>query len=151
MADRPAVIERMLRSKRLERVDENPAHARDVLAVAQQHVATARALAGTDDVAMAFTAAYDGARKALTAVLAHEGVRVRAMGGAHRNTGLAAAAYLDDAPDAMAEFEWMRQVRNNTEYPSDDQPTATRADVREAIAAADAIVAACAAWLAARG
>lgn len=37
----------------------------------------------------------------------------------------------------------MRQVRNATEYPSDDQPTATLQDVREAISAASAIVTAC--------
>lgn len=36
--------------------------------------------------------AYDAARKALAAVLAHHGLRARPVGGAHVNTGAAAAA-----------------------------------------------------------
>ncbi|WP_353810412.1 HEPN domain-containing protein [Agromyces sp. SYSU T00194] len=150
MADATPVIRRMLATGRLERIAVNPGHADELIATARRHLETARLLARTDDVAMAFTAAYDGTRKALTAVLASEGLRVRPMGGAHRNTGLAAAEFLAEAADALAEFEWMRQVRNGTEYPSPDQPTAVRADVPEAIAAGEAIVAACAAWLAGR-
>lgn len=94
---------------------------------------------------MAFTAAYDGARKALAAVLAIEGLRVRPLGGAHRNTGIAAAVFVMDS--ALDEFDWMRQVRNATEYPDLDRPTATAQDVTEAIAAAGAIVAACVAYM----
>jgi hypothetical protein len=41
------------------------------------------------------------------------------------------------------EFEWMRQVRNATEYPDDDRPTATKQDVAEAITAAARIVEVC--------
>lgn len=36
--------------------------------------------------------AYDAARKALAAVLAHHGLRARPVGGVHVNTGAAAAA-----------------------------------------------------------
>ncbi|OFL67385.1 MULTISPECIES: HEPN domain-containing protein [unclassified Brevibacterium] len=139
------VIARMLASRRLERVAVNRDYAVTVIEMAKQHVRTAEALAGSDDQAMAFTAAYDAARKALVAVLATKGLRVRPVGGAHRNTGVAAAEFIEDA--ALEEFEWMRQVRNATEYPSDDQPTATLQDVREAISAASAIVTACEAIL----
>lgn len=135
------VIARMLASRRLERVAVNRDYAVKVIEMAKQHVRTAEALAGSDDQAIAFTAAYDAARKALVAVLATKGLRVRPVGGAHRNTGVAAAEFIEDA--ALEEFEWMRQVRNATEYPSDDQPTATLQDVREAISAASAIVTAC--------
>lgn len=135
------VIARMLASRRLERVAVNRDYAVTVIEMAKQHVRTAEALAGSDDQAIAFTAAYDAARKALVAVLATKGLRVRPVGGAHRNTGVAAAEFIEDA--ALEEFEWMRQVRNATEYPSDDQPTATLQDVREAISAASAIVTAC--------
>lgn len=139
------VIARMLANRRLERVAVNRDYAVTVIEMAKQHVRTAEALAGSDDQAMAFTAAYDVARKALVAVLATKGLRVRPVGGAHRNTGVAAAEFIEDA--ALEEFEWMRQVRNATEYPSDDQPTATLQDVREAISAASAIVTACEAIL----
>lgn len=135
------VIARMLANRRLERVAVNRDYAVTVIEMAKQHVRTAEALAGSDDQAMAFTAAYDAARKALVAVLATKGLRVLPVGGAHRNTGVAAAEFIEDA--ALEEFEWMRQVRNATEYPSDDQPTATLQDVREAISAASAIVTAC--------
>jgi len=135
------VIARMLANRRLERVAVNRDYAVTVIEMAKQHVRTAEALAGSDDQAMAFTAAYDAARKALVAVLATKGLRVRPVGGAHRNTGVAAAEFIEDA--ALEEVEWMRQVRNATEYPSDDQPTATLQDVREAISAASAIVTAC--------
>ncbi|WP_156759167.1 HEPN domain-containing protein [Microbacterium karelineae] len=138
----PDAIDQMLQNRRLERVAANREHALSVIRLAEQHVRTARVLATTDDHAMAFTAAYDGARKALTAVLAREGLRVRPVGGAHRNTGIAAAAFVEDA--SLQDFDWMRQVRNATEYPDDDRPTATRQDVAEAIEAAAAIVDACA-------
>lgn len=143
MPEAPAEIQQMLRARKLERVSPNPEHARSVIATAQRHLRTARMLSGTEDVAMAFTAAYDAARKALAGVLAHHGLRARPVGGAHVNTGVAAAAYVHD--DALAEFEWMRQVRNSTEYPDEARPTATAQDVAEAIEAAAAIVAACAA------
>ncbi len=142
MAAEPDVIGEMLQRRRLERVVVNPEHARRLLRAAEQHVGTARVIAATDDHAMAFTAAYDGARKALAAVLASHGLRVRAVGGAHRNTAVAASAFVAD--EALGEFDWMRQVRNSTEYPDDERPTATRQDVVEAIDAAAAIVAACA-------
>ncbi|WNM27998.1 HEPN domain-containing protein [Demequina capsici] len=142
-------ISRMLASRRLERVAVNVDHARSVIATAQRHLDTARVLAGTDDVAMAFTAAYDGTRKALAAVLAVHGLRVRPVGGAHRNTGLAAAALMPDSVDEIAEFNWMRQVRNSTEYPEDARPEATSQDVEDAIVAGMAIIQACALIIAA--
>ncbi len=144
MTDLPPEVLKMIAAKRLERVAVNIAHANSVLVTARRHLVTARTLAGTDDVAMAFTAVYDGSRKALAAVRAVHGLRVRAVGGAHRNTGLAGVALMPHAADAIADFDWMRQIRNSTEYPEDARPEATRDDVREAIAAGDAIVAACA-------
>lgn len=127
------VITQMLASRRLEWVAVNRDHSMAVIEMAQRHVRTAEVLAGSDDHAMAFTAAYDAARKALVAVLAAEGLRVRPAGGAHRNTGVAAAEFVTNA--ALEEFDWMRQVRNATEYPSDDRPTASDQDVVEAISA----------------
>lgn len=141
----PDVIEQMLTGRRLERVEPNLEHALAVVQMAERHVATAKVLAETEDQGMAFTAAYDGGRKALTAVLAIEGLRVRPAGGAHRNTGIAAAVFVGDP--SLEEFDWMRQVRNATEYPDLDRPTATAQDVAEAIEAAGAIVAACMAYV----
>lgn len=141
----PETIEQMIQNRRLERVPPNRAHALRVIHAAEQHVQTARLLARTEDQAMAFTAAYDAVRKSLAAVLAVEGLRARPVGGAHRNTGLAAAIFVADA--SLEEFEWMRQVRNSTEYPDDNRPSATKQDVIEAIEAAQAVVKCCLAYV----
>lgn len=145
MRSLPEIVNQMLVNRRLERVERNREHALAVVVTAERHIRTAELLADTDDHAMAFTAAYDGARKALVAVLAAEGFRVRPAGGAHRNTGIAAAGFVNDS--ALDEFEWMRQVRNATEYPDDDRPTATNQDVAEAITAAVRIVDVCAEYV----
>lgn len=139
MSDR---LDSMLTARQIERVAVNLEHAHAVIDTAEQHLRTAAILADTEDTAMAFTAAYDAARKALAAVLSSEGLRVRPVGGAQRNTGLAAAILLRD--DALAEFEWMRQVRNATEYPDEGKRSATRADGQEALEAATRIVEVCA-------
>ncbi|WP_346034919.1 hypothetical protein [Brevibacterium picturae] len=76
------IVDQMLANRRLERVEKNREHALAVVETSERHVRTAALLADTDDHAMAFTAAYDGARKALVAVLAAEGLRVRPVGGA---------------------------------------------------------------------
>lgn len=141
-----SVIEDMLANRRLERVQPNGAHAHYVIRMAQQHLETARLLAQAADLSMAFTAAYDGARKVLSAVLSVEGLRVRPIGGAHRNTGIAAAVFVDDA--SLSEFDWMRQVRNATEYPDPSRPPATSQDLSEAIESAGTIVDACATYVA---
>ena len=138
-------IEQMIALRQLERVSPNPGHAATVLETASRHLRTARMLAETDDHAMAFTAAYDGTRKALAGVLAAEGLRVRPHGGAHRNTGVAAACFVHD--EALGEFEWMRQVRNATEYPDEGRQAATRQDVVDSIEAAAGIISACRAYL----
>lgn len=134
-------IRQLVEQRRIEEVAPNTEHAQFILKQAAQHVRTAQALAGTEDQAMAFTAAYDAARKALTAVLAAHGLRVRPNGGAHRNTGIAAAEFVSHP--SLAEFEWMRHVRNATEYPSEDRAPATALDVRDGIEAAEEIVSAC--------
>jgi hypothetical protein len=40
----------------------------------------------------------------------------------------------------LREFDWMRQKRNDTQYPGPDKPTATANDVTDGIAAAQRIV-----------
>ncbi|GAA2004152.1 HEPN domain-containing protein [Brevibacterium samyangense] len=141
-------IAEMLANRRLERVARNADQAETMITTAEKHLRTARMIAEIEDHAMAFTAAYDGARKSLAAVLALEGLRIRPVGGAHRNTGVAASAFVEDG--SLRDFDWMRQIRNATEYPDDTRPEATRQDVEEAISAAEAIIAACARYVLAR-
>lgn len=132
------LIDQMPASRRLEYVAVNRAHALGVIDTAERHISTATVIADTDDHAMA-----------RTAVLAIEGLRVRPVGGAHRNTGMAAAAIVSDR--ALHEFDWLRQARNATEYPDEGRPTATKQDVAEAMEAASSIVAACAGYVRGQG
>src|SRR5690606_2827401 len=54
------------------------------------------------------------------------------------------------ANPALDEFDWMRQVRNATEYPDLNRPTSTAQVVSEAIEAAGAIVASCVTYVVGR-
>ena len=75
-------------------------------------------------------------------------MRVRPVCGAHLNTGAAAVALVENS--ALEELDSIRQVRNATETLDEEQATATRQDVAEAINAASAIVDACAQYARAR-
>jgi HEPN domain-containing protein len=124
----------------IERVEANPAHARSVLVQARMHLASARTLAATEDSAAAFVTAYDAARKSLTGMLAVQGLRARGGDGGHRVLGELMQAQLPQHRRTLREFDWMRQKRNETQYPDPDQPTATAVDVTDGIAAAERIV-----------
>ncbi|WP_432791418.1 hypothetical protein QYM46_07445 [Brevibacterium sp. K11IcPPYGO002] len=90
------IVDQMLANRRLERVEMSREHALAVVDSSERHARTAELFADTDDQAMAFTAAYDGAREALVAVLATEGLRARPVSGAHRNSGIAATGFVKD-------------------------------------------------------
>ena len=124
----------------IERVEPNPQHARRLLADARRHLASARLLGTTDDVAAAFVTAYDSARKALAAMLAVQGLRARGGDGGHRVLGELMQAQLPRHKRLLREFDWMRMTRNDTEYPDPERPTATTEDLNAGITAAERIV-----------
>lgn len=66
-------IDAMLARRHLEQVPSNADHAQRLLAQARTHIASASALRSSDSE-LAFCAAYDSARKALTALLAVQGL-----------------------------------------------------------------------------
>lgn len=124
----------------IERVVADPDHAQIVLGEARKHLRSARLLAGTDDDAAAFVTAYDAARKALSAMLAVQGLRTKGGDGGHRVLGELMQAQLPTCKAVLREFDWMRQKRNDTEYREPDRPTATAQDVEDGILAAQQIV-----------
>ncbi|MBO0801898.1 MAG: HEPN domain-containing protein [Nocardiopsaceae bacterium] len=124
----------------IERVEANPAHARTILAQARLHLSSARILATTEDAAAAFVTAYDAARKSLSAMLAVQGLRARGGDGGHRVLSELMQAQLPRHRRTLREFDWMRQKRNETQYPAPDKPVATAADVTDGIAGAQRIV-----------
>ncbi len=136
-----AEIDALLTQGRLERVPPHREHALALLEQARKAVHSAEVLAGTDDVLTAFLAAYDGARKALTAILANQGLRPGGGEGGHAVLRQAVLAQLEPPRQpAVREFGWMRQLRNLSAYPEPDAPVATATDVDKGVAAARAMV-----------
>ena len=136
-----AVIDGLIEQGRLGRVAPNRAHADALLEQATQALKSARTLADTEDAITAFAAAYDAARKALTAILANQGLRPVGGEGGHAVLREAVLAQLEPPrQEAVRGFGWMRQVRNRSAYPEPSSPTATGSQVAEGIDAAAAMI-----------
>lgn len=130
----------LLERGQIERVEPNIEHAELLLAEDRRHLGSARLLSRTDDTSAAFVTAYDAARKAHAAMLAVQGLRARGGDGGHRVLGELMQAQLPSHKKLLREFDWMRTIRNDTEYPDPARPTATTDDVTAAIEAAEGIV-----------
>ncbi len=134
-----AEVDRLIVEGRVERVSANRPLADVMVAHSRAHLLSASALLDTD-VTGAFQLAYDAARKALAAILANEGLRTRGVG-AHATLLEVVLAQLHPPMGPTFEaFDWMRRLRNTTEYPDADTPIAEAADVIEAIKAAERVV-----------
>jgi hypothetical protein len=106
-------IERLLRVGRIERVEADPAAARDKLREAGRHLDSAAEIADTDP-AGAYALVYDAARKAIDAHMLAAGYRAsKNRPGAHEATARYASMALGD--DARP-FDRMRRNRNRSEY-----------------------------------
>lgn len=110
-------IDALVQAGRIERVPSDLGFAQNEIGQAEVHLASARLLLETDPV-MAYTAAYDAARKAVTAHMRAKGYRVSSGTGNHAKTfEYAAAALGHRAPStALEQLDDMRTVRNNAEY-----------------------------------
>ena len=136
-----AEIDQLIARGRLEQVVPNQEHAATLIEQARKAVQSAAVLASTDDTITAFTAAYDAARKALTAILINQGLRPGSGEGGHAVLREAVLAQLEPpSQPAIRAFGWMRQVRNSSAYPEPDGPTASTNEVADGIDAAQAII-----------
>lgn len=134
-----AEIAAMIAESELQRVPASREHADRLLAQAARHLVTARDIAVRDPEG-AYALAYDGARKALAAVLENQGLRATARGG-HLAVYRAARAQLDPPlGTVLRPFDRMRRQRNSQEYPDFDAPALTAAHVLEDLDNAVAIV-----------
>ena len=124
------VIDQMLARGQITRVAPNRAQSDQLLTHAEAHLRSAQMLRDAD-TAGAFVLAYDAARKALTAILLNQGLKPRGEG-AHALLAEAVGSQMASALD-LSGFGWMRTTRNATEYGSDRHPSATVADVDEAV------------------
>jgi hypothetical protein len=146
----PEAIAALVRKGRLERVAPSVVQARHLVQESRRHLASAGMLAGTDDISAAFVTAYDAARKGLTAILAVQGLRSKGSNGGHAALLDAVKPQFPDHGTVLNRFDWLRNVRNATQYPDAARPTATTDDVVAAIPAATQIVDLAEAFIAAR-
>jgi hypothetical protein len=124
---RPA-IDAMIGGGALERVSANRDHAELLLRQARAHVAAGTVIVPIDPVG-AYQLLYDGARKALTAVLENQGIRPTSRGG-HLAVYEAVVAQLEPPLGrVLRPFDRMRRRRNEAEYPTNDSPALTGEDV----------------------
>lgn len=127
-------VDDILARGRLTRVTPNRNLADTLLAQARAHLASATTVVDADP-AGAFTLVYDAARKALAAILVNQGLRAGGDG-AHAVLLDVVMAQLDPPLGAtFRPFTWMRPLRNHTQYPAPEHPTAQVDDVQEALPA----------------
>lgn len=107
----------LLRLGRLQQVPTDPMTARARLAVADQHLATARRLLTEElDLEIAYVALYDAARKAVTAAMLVAGLRAANRGGSHEAVAIWCTEVLGPTCPAAAHFDAVRRRRNRSEY-----------------------------------
>jgi len=132
-------VDGLLAARRLQRVPANQDLARALLEQARAHVRTSVA-AEDDDAIGSFQLAYDAARKALTAVLAAQGLRPTSRGGHAVVEEAVSAQFVPPHGGIVAPFRWMRPLRNDSEYPSLGRPVARAEDAAAARTAAMGMV-----------
>jgi hypothetical protein len=125
-------LKQLLAEDRIEEVVVEKKVPRLELDVAFRHHKTAQ-LAADSDPEGAFQLLYDSARKALQAVLFTHGLRVRRPPrGNHYTYVLIARTDLVDQ-EVWQPLNWMRELRNETEYWEPDGAVAKYEDVMQAL------------------
>jgi hypothetical protein len=130
-----AVIERLLEDRRLERVRGAHADGTPWLDRALETLTAARAIAKASPDS-AFVLAYDAARQACTALLAHQGLRPTTSGGHYAVEESVRAQF----GTVMRPFGALRRRRNELEYPLDPADKASAAETADGIRAAAALI-----------
>lgn len=130
----------MIDVKDLQRVPASREHADRLLEESRRHLASAHDIRESDPEG-AYQLLYDGVRKALTGILANEGLRPTTSGG-HRAVYSAVAAQLDPPMGAVLRpFDRMRRQRHAIEYPAMDAEPVLPEDVADELPKAEAIIA----------
>lgn len=140
-------IAALIAARVVEEVAADGRAARRNLLAAEAHLKAAATIA-SDDPTGAFALAYDAIRKAISAHMSANGLRVTSRPGSHQRTGRYARAALDahEIDEHLSAFDDLRRVRNKTEY---DALIVTESTARDAIVHAHGVVAAVVADLAA--
>ena len=134
-----AAIDGMLSRGELERIPASREYADQLLAQARQHLASAQSIMAIDPTG-SYQLLYDAARKALGALLENQGLRATSKGG-HIAVVDATKAQLDPPlGGVLRPVDRMRRRRNEAEYPRQDRPTITAAEVTRDVPKVEQIV-----------
>ena len=135
------VVERLLDARQLQSVPADTANVEGLIESARRHVATGRT-ATTNDPEGSFALAYDAARKAASALLAHQGLRATTAGG-HIVIVEAMNAQFPGVA-GLKSIDRLRRRRNQAEYPdpSNYDPVTTEESEDALTVATDCIEAA---------
>ena len=135
------VIERLLEARQLQRVPADAATVEGLIESGRRHVATGRT-ATTNDPEGSFALAYDAARKAASALLAHQGLRATTTGG-HIVIVEAMNAQFPGVA-GLKSIDRLRRRRNQAEYPdpANYDPVTTEESEDALIVATDCVEAA---------
>jgi hypothetical protein len=122
----------------IEVVQADPETSRDELAMATRHLSTAREISDSDPV-VAYAALYDATRKAISAHMRRRGYRATSGAGHHAKTIAYARAALAGlgVAEELSQLDWMRRIRNGSEY---DARSITTEQVLADLTVAEAIV-----------
>lgn len=128
-------VEELLSAGELQKLTGAAADGERLLEKAAVTSTTARSAVETDPDS-AFVLAYDAARQALTALLAHQGLRPTTKGG-HYAVERAVRAQFGPG---FRQFGALRRRRNELEYPERPGDDATHDEASEAVDNAEAII-----------
>lgn len=136
------LVRALLDESRLQQVGGAAADGTPLLARARRTLRTAATLVGSDDDS-ALVLAYDAARQAGSALLAHQGLRATQRGGHYAVEQVLRAQF----GSGFRPFGDLRRRRHEIEYPAVTGDDVSSAEAREAVDTAAAIVASAAALL----
>jgi len=125
-------IETMVKAGYLQKVSPDRELAELFLEHARLHLHTATQVQSTDPTG-SFQIAYDAARKSCAALLENQGLRATSKGGHRAVEDALRAQLVPPLKSQLNNFGWMRTLRNASEYPSFDNPTADASDAHTAI------------------
>lgn len=128
-------VEALLAAGELQKLTGAAANGERLLKKAAVTLTTARSAVETDPDS-AFVLAYDSARQALTALLAHQGLRPTTKGGHYA----VERAVREQFGPGFRQFGALRRRRNELEYPERPGDDATQDEAGEAIENAEAIL-----------
>jgi hypothetical protein len=133
-------VERLLDAGHLQRIPIDDAAVQAVLIVAKRHIKSAQTC-WLSDPEGSLALAYDGARKAAGALLAHQGLRATTRGGHITVVETVTAQF--PGVGGLRSLDRLRRRRNEAEYPDPARYAAVNAEeAGEAIDAAQQAIAA---------